>query len=449
MLDHQDKYMMKAQVHVSKSFAISDELPLPQRKHYCQIYQVVKHMLRGTLLASFLDREHEGDDTRSQGGIKDNDLKIKIQDHSMQMISQIISQEQGSKIPKKSPLKPSSKKAPMIPKLFKECKYYGFNDHHSDHYSGYSRHMTGIKQYLHRYSNESGSKVVFGDDSLGDTEGKIENFNKVRVKELRSDNETEFRNHKLEEFYDEKGISQNFSSLCTPKQNFVAEKRNRTLIHHYKRHGKTSYNMFRGRSPDISYFHVFGCPVHIHNHMDHLEKFDEKADDGFFLGCSSIAKALRVFKIRRQEMEEIVHVTFSKDDEAISHSSTEGDAIYFNENKSFPDDEFLKPKSKVTNDVQPSPTIPPSAEVILQTHVPQDRSSREKHIELVNIIGEPLVGITTRSKIRDSDAALASECLYVNFLSKLEPKKLNKALKEEWWIVAMQDELNHSERNKF
>nr|GEU33637.1 putative reverse transcriptase domain-containing protein [Tanacetum cinerariifolium] len=38
MLDHQDKYMMKAQVHVLKSFSISDVQPLPQRKHYCQIY---------------------------------------------------------------------------------------------------------------------------------------------------------------------------------------------------------------------------------------------------------------------------------------------------------------------------------------------------------------------------------------------------------------------------
>nr|GFB13136.1 hypothetical protein [Tanacetum cinerariifolium] len=33
MLDHQDKYMMKAQVHVSKSSTISDVQPLPQRKH--------------------------------------------------------------------------------------------------------------------------------------------------------------------------------------------------------------------------------------------------------------------------------------------------------------------------------------------------------------------------------------------------------------------------------
>nr|GEW63283.1 hypothetical protein [Tanacetum cinerariifolium] len=59
MLDHQDKHMMKAQVHVSKSSAISDVQPLPRRKHYCQIYQVVSHMLRGRLLASFQDHEHE------------------------------------------------------------------------------------------------------------------------------------------------------------------------------------------------------------------------------------------------------------------------------------------------------------------------------------------------------------------------------------------------------
>nr|GEV18057.1 hypothetical protein [Tanacetum cinerariifolium] len=73
MLDHQDKYMMKTQVHVSKSSAISDIQALPRRKHYCQIYQVVKHKLRGRLLESFQDHEHEGGDTRSRGGIKDND----------------------------------------------------------------------------------------------------------------------------------------------------------------------------------------------------------------------------------------------------------------------------------------------------------------------------------------------------------------------------------------
>ncbi|GKA66319.1 hypothetical protein Tco_0766127, partial [Tanacetum coccineum] len=55
---------------------------------------------------------------------------------------------------------------------------------------------------------------------------------------------------------------------------------------------------------------------------------------------------------------------------------------------------------------------------------------------------EPLAGITTRSKIRDSEAASAHKCLYVNFLSEMEPKKLIEALEEEGWIISMQEELN-------
>nr|GFA27251.1 hypothetical protein [Tanacetum cinerariifolium] len=85
MLDHQDKHMMKAQ-----------------------------HMLRGRLLASFQDREHKGGDTRSQGGIKDNKIKIKIQDHNMQMISQRNSQEQGPKIQESVKIQEANEESIML-----------------------------------------------------------------------------------------------------------------------------------------------------------------------------------------------------------------------------------------------------------------------------------------------------------------------------------------------
>ncbi|GKE07619.1 hypothetical protein Tco_1399637, partial [Tanacetum coccineum] len=90
--------------------------------------------------------------------------------------------------------------------------------------------------------------------------------------------------------------------------------------------------------------------------------------------------------------------------------------------------ELVEPQNNVIikpiSDVQPSPAIPPSVDVILQMLIPQDKWSREKHIKLFNIIVEPLAGITTRSRIKDLDVALASECIYVNFHSKMEPKKL-------------------------
>nr|GEY34728.1 uncharacterized mitochondrial protein AtMg00810-like [Tanacetum cinerariifolium] len=42
ILDHQDKYIMKAQVHVSKSSAISDVQSHPRRKYYCQNDKSIK-----------------------------------------------------------------------------------------------------------------------------------------------------------------------------------------------------------------------------------------------------------------------------------------------------------------------------------------------------------------------------------------------------------------------
>ncbi|GKA88363.1 retrovirus-related pol polyprotein from transposon TNT 1-94 [Tanacetum coccineum] len=153
-------------------------------------------------------------------------------------------------------------------------------------------------------SHEESSSTSNEEDYLKEVvlvSSKMENLNEVRVNELRSDNGTEFRNHKLERINDfEKGISQNLSSLCTLKQNGAAKRRNKTLIKAaktlsiiVKRHGKTANDVFRGRSPDISYFNVFGCLMYFHNHRDHLGKFNKKADDGFFLGYSPVDKAFR------------------------------------------------------------------------------------------------------------------------------------------------------------
>ncbi|GJW26134.1 retrovirus-related pol polyprotein from transposon TNT 1-94 [Tanacetum coccineum] len=256
---------------------------------------------------------------------------------------------------------------------------------------------------------------------------KMENLNEVRVKEMRSDNGTEFKNHKLEEFYDEKGISQNFSSPCTPAQNGVAERRNKTLIEAartisiiVKRHGKTAYDVFRGRSPDISYFYVFGCPVHIHNHRDHLRKFDAKADDGFFLGYSLVAKAFR-------EKNTPILQDLNSSDEHPEFTIAD-DYPVLNEH----DDSKLVEDLRIAED-QVSTIIRPVSNV--------ERSP--------TIISPPVeAGVTTRSRIRDSEAALANECLYVNFLSEIEPKKLIEALEEEGWIIAIKEELNQLERNK-
>jgi hypothetical protein len=52
----------------------------------------------------------------------------------------------------------------------------------------------------------------------------------VKVKKIRSDNGTEFKNTQVEDFLDEEGIKHEFLAPYTPQQNGVVEKKNHTLI---------------------------------------------------------------------------------------------------------------------------------------------------------------------------------------------------------------------------
>ncbi|GKC77514.1 retrovirus-related pol polyprotein from transposon TNT 1-94 [Tanacetum coccineum] len=80
--------------------------------------------------------------------------------------------------------------------------------------------------------------------------------------------------------------------------------------------------------------------------------------------------------------------------------------------------------------------------------VPQDRWSRDQHIKLVNIIGDPGKGILTISMAAKLIAASASKCLFADFLSVIGPKKVFETLKHPGWIDAMQEELNQFYKNK-
>ncbi|GKA62828.1 hypothetical protein Tco_0762347 [Tanacetum coccineum] len=66
--------------------------------------------------------------------------------------------------------------------------------------------------------------------------------------------------------------------------------------------------------------------------------------------------------------------------------------------------------------------------------VPQDRWLRDQHIKLENIIGNLGEGMLTRSMAAKLTTASASECLFANFLSEIEPKKVSEALKHPGWI---------------
>ncbi|GJX79081.1 ribonuclease H-like domain-containing protein [Tanacetum coccineum] len=187
-----------------------------------------------------------------------------------------------------------------------------------------NKHMTVNRSYLTDYKEIDGGFVAFGD---------------LRVKVIRCDNGTEFKNKLMNQFCEMKGIKREFSVARTPQQNRAAEKKNRTLIEAartmladsklpttfwaeavniacyvqnrvlvIKPHNKTPYELFLGRKPALSFMKPFGCPVTILNTINHLGKFDGKADEGFFVGYSTNSKAFRVFNSRTRIVEENLHV---------------------------------------------------------------------------------------------------------------------------------------------
>ncbi|GKB15172.1 putative ribonuclease H-like domain-containing protein [Tanacetum coccineum] len=127
----------------------------------------------------------------------------------------------------------------------------------------------------------------------------IENLVDHKVKVIRYDNGTEFKNKEMNQF-------------CEMKEavNTVYYVQNRVLV--VKPHNKTPYENFHGRTPTLSFMRPFGCPVTILNTIDHLGKFDGKADEGFFVGYSSNCKAFRVFDSRTRIVEENLHIRFSE-----------------------------------------------------------------------------------------------------------------------------------------
>nr|GFA47691.1 putative nucleotidyltransferase, ribonuclease H [Tanacetum cinerariifolium] len=136
----------------------------------------------------------------------------------------------------------------------------------------------------------------------------IENQLNHRVKIIRCDNRTKFKNSETNQFCQMKGIKREFSIARTPQQNGVAKRKNRTLIENRvlvtKPHNKTPYELLIGRSPNLDFIRPFGCPVTILNTLDHLGKFEGKADPQAshpFLNSSRLLRKGKSKQAKRNE----------------------------------------------------------------------------------------------------------------------------------------------------
>ncbi|GKD24991.1 putative ribonuclease H-like domain-containing protein [Tanacetum coccineum] len=162
----------------------------------------------------------------------------------------------------------------------------------------------------------------------------LENQLNHKVKIIRSNHGTEFKNHAMNVF----------SVARTPQQNGVAERKNRTLIEAAKTmlansllpipfwgevvntacyvlnrvlvtkpQNKRPYELLIGKPPSISFMRPFGYPLTILNTLDPLGKFDGKSDEGYLLGYSTSSKAFRVYNKRTKRVIESLHIDFLED----------------------------------------------------------------------------------------------------------------------------------------
>nr|GEV18523.1 hypothetical protein [Tanacetum cinerariifolium] len=281
-----------------------------------------------------------------------------------------------------------------------------------------------------------------------------------------------------------RGIIREFSIARTPWQNSVAEWRNMTLIEAartmalvVKPHNKTPYELFRGKTPAVSFMRPFGCHVTILNTLDHLGKFDGKADEGYFVGYSMNSKAFRVYNIRTRRVKENLHIEFLKNKPIVAGVGLEwlfdidmltklmnyvpviadGSLLFDSSLKIFGDagkyhDEVSDKESRASNELN-------SAFENLNTEYPDDPKmpgletiatydDSDEEADFTNV--EPSIHRKLKPTNEQGFISAIYEgkthkdlntCLFACFLSQIEPTRVAKALSNHAWVEAMQEEL--------
>ncbi|GKD93713.1 putative ribonuclease H-like domain-containing protein, partial [Tanacetum coccineum] len=310
------------------------------------------------------------------------------------------------------------------------------------------------------------------------------------------DNGTEFKNSEMNQFCKMKGIKREFSVARTPQQNGVAERKNRTLIEAArtmladlllpttfcdeaintacyvqnrvlitKPHNKTPYELLIGRSPNLNFMRPFGCHVTILNTLDHLGKFEGKADEGFLVGYSvnSIETNVNAVKTRQKKASnhEYILLPFltsdsqgpkSSNDELVDDAGKKND-VYTNILNTVSPSVSVAGQSFDNNNLLIDPLMPDLKDSIgIFRGAYDDKDDHPKD----QIIGDINSAIQTRRMINFSkENAMVSyiskqrrtnhkdyqNCLFAYFLSQIEPKKVIQALTDPSWIEAMQEEL--------
>ena len=212
----------------------------------------------------------------------------------------------------------------------------------------------------------------------------------------------------------EQSIPQKFWCNAVDTSTYIL---NRILIRPFL--GKTPYELFKGRKPNLEYFKVFGSKCFILNTKDYLTKFDPKSTEGIFLGYSPNSKAYVVLNKESMKVEESLNVKFDETPPPKSPPLVDDDLLEVN---------ILENKLK---DLEVKENEPLNKDVV------NIKESKDHPVE--SIIGS-LNQRTLRSQAQNQSN-------FFCFVSTIEPKNIKEAIQDESWTMAMQEELTQFKTN--
>nr|GEV90388.1 Gag-Pol polyprotein [Tanacetum cinerariifolium] len=128
---------------------------------------------------------------------------------------------------------------------------------------------------------------------------------------IRTDNDTEFKNQVLKEYFDSVGISHQMSSVQTPQQNGVVERRNRTLVE------AARTMLIFSRAPLFLWAKAIATACFTQNRLftndrEDIGKLGTKGDIGFFISYSADSCAYRIYNQRTNKIMETMNVSFDE-----------------------------------------------------------------------------------------------------------------------------------------
>lgn len=291
--------------------------------------------------------------------------------------------------------------------------------------------------------------------------------------QIKSDHGGEFQNEQFDKFCHSQGIRHQYAAPRTPQQNGVVERKNRTLqemaramlcgnsvpsgfwaeaintacyvinrVYVKPKTKTTPYEILKGKTPNLSHMHVFGCLCYILNDKEHLGKFEARSDVGMFLGYSVNSSAYRVFNQRTKFVGDNVNVVFD-------------DSIGFYEARVTQTIEGVTPSSsrqaenEAENEAKEESEGDDEPEM---TKVDLDQGKVHKNHSSSDVIGGLFDERVTRKKQIDFKEMVKLACFMVKmnevecFVSLIEPKNIQEALDDEFWTESMHLELEQFER---